>query len=165
MEIKGKMAADLVAYTIRRNKSHDGKTAHLDLDVGVSEQDAAKRFGDAFRTLAFATMHVEETEDGEHTYSFLQDAIKPGKRVVCERHVISIGEHEVSAQPTVLAIRPVDGANRVTVRLRIPLDPKQGEKIGITSMAWKETVPIEFSPQQAQFAFVEQDDSAQVAPH
>lgn len=154
MRIQGKLNADIVGYSIRRNKSHDGRTALLDVDVGVDEGDAEKKLGEDFHTLAFATMRVIEAEDDDDvdTVAFLVDVVKPGRRVVLEKHVIDFEGDRIEEQPRLLAIRTLEGKRSVVVRLRIPIDADRGDQIGFGKKVGK-TLKVEFNPKQAGFQF------------
>lgn len=157
MKISGKHNADLVGFSIKRNKSHDGREAFIDLDIGVTEDEAASKFGEDFKLLAFGTMRVIEADVGDNddvdSIGFLQDDIKPGKRVVFEKQRVSLLEDVFEEQPELLKIRTVDGTRKAVARFRVPVDV--GRATLITQLAQKigQTVSVEFDPVQAGFGF------------
>jgi len=168
MKIILKTAADIVGFQIKRNKTHDGREASVDLDIGVKREDASK-FGEEFEALAFATMRVMENDkDGGNSFSFLVDSIKPGHRVVYEQHRIKIAGQNISEQPELLGIRTVDGEARVVVRVRIPIGVDKAALISELATKVGQTIKVEFEPQQAGFEFVRAADkeaSATVSAH
>src|SRR3990167_6393078 len=103
MKIKGKLNADVKQVIVKQNQSNDGREAFIDLDAGVTKDEAEKKFGEDFATMAFSTMRVMEAdpdaEDDVDAIAFLVDSIKPGSRVVFELHTIDIDGEEVVAQP------------------------------------------------------------------
>jgi hypothetical protein len=152
LKIKGKFSADLVAFGIKRNQAHDGRSGHVDIDIGVEQEEAASKFGADFESLAFATMRVMEAVDDDDTdaIAFLQDSIKPGKRCVFERHQINIAGHKIDDQPDILGIKPVDGSRKVVVRIRIGIDVEKSENVTYFGQHIGETVKVEFNPKQGE---------------
>jgi hypothetical protein len=146
MRIKTKTSADVVGLNIKRNQKHDGKEAHLDIEVGV-KQENAKKFGADFGDLAFSSMR-ERTEESETKIVHLQDNIKPGSRVVYERHEILIDDNKLNEQPELLSIRTVDGEARVIAKYRVPVATTQ--KGLLTKLMGKVggVVTVEFNPEQ-----------------
>lgn len=154
MKIEAKTKADLVALHIKSNQSHDGREAYADIDVsGVDRETAVDKFGEEFADLAFSTMRVTEDDDGGQHVGFLVDSIKPGKRVVCEKHGIEICGESLSAQPELLKIRTVDGAEKVVPRFRIPVPVDKGELLAKLTSNVGQVVDVHFSPQQQQLDF------------
>lgn len=151
MKIQGKMSADVVGITIKRNKSHDGKEAHLDLEVGIDAETCAETWGDDLRTLAFSGMRIESDEDGEDGYRHLMDTIKPGSRVVYEHHEVKIhGAGKIRCQPQLLRISTIDGKPSGVVRLRLDIEAARAaeltDKVGAT-------IKVEFNPSQGELGF------------
>jgi hypothetical protein len=158
MKLKLKTPADIVGFTIRRNKSHDGREAAVDLEIGVKQDDASK-WGEDFKALAFATMRVMEHEkDGGNSVAFLVDSIKPGHRVVFERHTVNIAGQKINEQPELLSIRTVDGEARVVARIRLPVAAEKAALISELVTKVSQTVRVEFEPQQGQFEFTHKAD-------
>jgi hypothetical protein len=152
VRIQGKISADVDQVRTKRNKSHDGKTTTVDIDVSVKRDDAATKFGEDFEALAFATMRtrmVGEGDDAEERITFLQDDIKPGSVIVLERHQIKIDGDLVEVQPQLLGVTTVDGEARVIVHLRIPVDSDRASQMGISDKVNK-TIPVEFEPKQSE---------------
>lgn len=153
MKLKFKTPADLVAFAIKRNKAHDGREATVDLDIGVKQEDAGK-WGDDFESLAFATMRVMEDEkDGGNSVAFLVDSIKPGHRVVFERHTVNIAGQKINEQPELLSIRTVDGEARVVARVRLPISVDKQILLNELVSKVGQTIKVEFEPAQGQFEF------------
>lgn len=154
MDIKGKMKADIVGFAIKRNKAHDGREAIVDIDIGVSQEHAASRFGDEFSLLAFGTMRVfpAQTDDDEDTVGFYQDVIKPNHRLVCAKHEIDLDGHRLTEQPKLIGIRTTEGKPYVIARLRIPVDVTN-ELITKLAQSVGKTVDVEFEPQQGTLGF------------
>ncbi len=152
MKIKGKLNADIVGFAIKRNKSHDGSEAAVDIDVGVTEEDAKEKFGADFHVLAFGTMRVMEAEgdDDVDAIAFMQDTIKPGSRVVFESHKIKLDGETITEQPELLSIKTVDGEARVIARLRIPVKTDKTAAINSLVQSVGKTVKVEFNPQQGE---------------
>jgi len=155
MKITGKLAADIVGFSIKRNKAHDGSEAAVDIEVSVSEDDAKGKFGDDFHTLAFGTMRVVEAEgdDDVDAISFMQDTIKPGSRVVFEGHKIKLDGQTITEQPELLSIKTVDGEARIIARLRLPVKTDNTAAINSLVQSVGETVKCEFNPQQGELGF------------
>ena len=111
MRVEGKLNCDLRQVIVKQNQSSDGQEAFLDLDAGVTKDEAEKKFGEDFASLAFSTMRVLEAQDDDETdaIAFLVDSIKPGSRVVFELHTIDIDGEEITAQPELRGIKTVDG--------------------------------------------------------
>lgn len=154
MKITGKFSADVVGKHVKRNGAHDGKEATFDAEISLNRDDAREKFGEQFETLAFSTLHVHEDEDGENSHAFLVDSIKPGRNAVFERHKIKIGKFTVEDQPTVLSIKPINGTDRVMVKIRIAYDTNKTELSSVIEEAvGGSVVKLEFSPAQGEFAF------------
>ncbi len=146
MNIETKTSADVVALTIKSNTQNDGKEAYVDVEIGVDQPEATAKFGEEFEGLAFSSMRLHDT--GEETKVIhLQDTIKPGKRVVLEKHVIDFNGTVVKALPQLLSIRTIDGADRVVAKVRVPLDVGTKLVTELTELVGK-MVDMEFSPQQ-----------------
>lgn len=157
MEINGSFSADVTDYHVKCHKEADGQTATFDVVVGVTKQEATKKFGADFEKLAFGTMYVKkanpEDPKSADVISYLQDKIKPGGNVVFPRHVVTIdGSDPFQEQPQLFAIEPQEGVERVLVTLRIPIDVDRAEKFGIGSKVGQ-TLTVAFNPQQGQFDF------------
>lgn len=164
MNWKGTFNADVVGFRIKRNAAHDGKEAELDIEIGVKEDDAEKKFGEDFAKLAFATKRVIEADpaDPESTdaIGYLVDKIKPGRRYVLEQHLIQIGEHDITCQPELLSIEPVDGEARVVAKVRIPVDVSKKSVINsLVQMVGGEVVKVKFDPRQQGFEFGQRGNS------
>jgi hypothetical protein len=158
MKLKLKTPADIVGFNIKRNKSHDGREAVVDLEIGVKQDDASK-WGEEFKALAFATMRVMENEkDGGNSVAFLVDSIKPGHRVVFERHTVNIAGQKINEQPEMMSIRTVDGEARVVARIRLPIAVEKAALIGELVTKVGQTVRVEFEPEQVQFEFKHKSD-------
>lgn len=164
MKISGKHNADIVGFSIKRNKSHDGREAAVDLEISIKQEEALSKFGEDFEKLAFATMRVIKADIGDtddvDSIAFLVDNVKPGHRVVFERHRIALEEEVFEEQPEFLTIRTIDGEPRVIAKLRVPIDV--GRTTLITSLAQKvgQTVKIEFEPKQAVLEFKKKNGKA-----
>ena len=152
MELSGKMTADVVSVGIRRNQSQDGKTAYVDLEVGVDQDGAEKRFGPEFAKLAFSTLEVREDATGAKGFNFLQDKIKPNDRLVLGRHRIEIADEVWNEQPELRGITTCDGSPRVIADIRIPLPTTHK---ALTALARKvgETVEIKFAVESPKLGF------------
>jgi len=158
MKIRLKTPADIAGFSIKRNKTHDGREATVDLEMSVKHEDAAK-WGEDFESLAFATMRVMEDEkDGGNSVTFLVDSIKPGHRVVFELHTVSIVGQQVNEKPELLGIRTVDGEARVVARVRLPIPVEKQGLISELVTKIGQTVRVEFEPQQGQFEFTSKAD-------
>lgn len=153
MKIEGKFPADVVQKVIKFNKSNNGKSAFVDFDIGV-KQDDAKKFGEDFATLAFATMRTIEAEaadlDGVDKIGFLVDSIKPGKNVVYEHHEVKIDKFKIKAQPEVLSIKPVDGEPKVNVRVRLEVDTTNTGLLALLEESVGQVVKLQFNPAQGE---------------
>lgn len=162
MKVKGKFSADVVGFFVKRNKSHDGQTAAVDIDVSVRQEDASK-FGEDFDALAFGTMRIVQASVDEveavDKIAFMQDSIKPGRNVVLERHVVSFDGDRVEEQPELLCIKPVDGEKRVVVSIRIPVDADRAQQLGLASKVGK-TLSVQFNPQQGELPYRKRKDEA-----
>lgn len=147
MRIEAKTSADIVAINVKRNNSHDGKEAFVDLEIGIKEGEAPN-FGKDFADLAFSGMREEVTEEGAAKITHLQDSIKPGSRVVYERHVIVLDGNKLKEQPELLNLKTVDGDAKVVAKVRVPVATTQTDLI--TSLMGKvgNVVAIEFNPEQ-----------------
>lgn len=164
MRLKLKTSADLVKYTCKRNKEHDGREATIDLEVNVRKEDASK-WGEDFEALAFATMRVmgpaENDDDDEgDSVGFLVDTIKPGKRLVMELHELVLEGSKLEAQPELRAIRTVDGKARVTACLRIPVPVEKRVLVQVLTEKVGQVIKVEFEPTQAQFEFTRKAGAA-----
>lgn len=167
MKIKSKLNADIVAFNIKRNSAHDGREAYVDLEVSVRHEEAAKKFGEEFAALAFSTMRtiVAGEDDEGDKIGFLVDDIKPGKNLVYERHIVAIGEDkdEITAQPELLKISPVDGEQRVIAKIRLPVDVTKAGLISKLTKSVGQTVKVEFNPSQGELKFPKGNGAAKVA--
>jgi hypothetical protein len=155
MKISGKFHADIVGFTIKRNQAHDGREGFITLEMGIEQEEAEKKLGADFESLAFSTMRIVEaqTEDDTDQIAYMQDTIKPGKRWVFERHLIDIdGKFKLDDQPEMLSIRPVDGSRKVIVRIRIGVDMRKASFVTFFGQHVGETAKIEFNPQQGELA-------------
>jgi len=149
VKIQAKTSCDITAFLVKRNKSHDGKEGHVDIEIGVKQKDAADQFGADFEALAFATMQtVTGIEDGEKKIVFLQDTIKPGRRVMFERHVIQLDGEEIKEQPELLSIKTVDGDAKVIAAIRIPIETARKKLVSSLTQKVGEVVGVEFNPEQ-----------------
>jgi len=150
MQIKGKFSADVTAFSVRRNNTHDGKEGFATFDIGVDKDEAIKKLGQDFHDLAFATMRVIEAEGENDTdrIGFLQDTIKPGKSVVFPRHKIELDGHNIDEQPEMLGIKTVDGAQRVIATVRVPIDTGKKQLVSHLVHNVGNSLKIEFEPQQ-----------------
>jgi hypothetical protein len=154
VKCKGRMVADLVNLEVKSNKNNDGREASVDLDISIKQDAAKESFGDDFATLAFATMQtVDGPNDTGDSIVFLVDSIKPGQRVVFEKHRIELEEQVFDAQPRMLAIRTVKGEARVVARVRIPIDVGRDKLLSVLAGKVGTTVKINFDPQQPGFDF------------
>lgn len=150
MDITGKMAADVRQIVIKSNEANDGREANIDLAVSVKQDEAAKKWGEEFATLAFSSLRPREgTGDEGDGLAFLQDKIKPAKkRFVCGMHRIDIDGETIDAQPELTAIDTVDGEARVIAHLRIPIDVGRKRLVSALSEKVGSTVKIDFAVQQ-----------------
>jgi len=149
MKIQTRCSADVAAFTIKRNQAHDGKEGFVDLEIGVEQKNATKSFGADFEALAFAMMQeVASGEDGAPKVVFLQDTIKPGRRVVFERHVINLDGEQISEQPELLKIKTVDGDAKVIANIRIPVETARKKLVANLTQKVGEIVDVEFNPEQ-----------------
>lgn len=154
MKIKGTMNADVVGFHIKRNQAHTGKEAYVDLEIRFDEENAAKKIGDDFVKLGFATMQVVEGEgDAGDSVKSLVDRIKPGRNCILERHRIEIDDHEFEAQPELLAVIPVEGEAKVDARVRIEIDVAKASVINFLTKMVGETLKVKFNPQQGNLDF------------
>ena len=150
MRIQGKLKAEIVKLVNVWNQANDGKTAQVDIDVTVTQPDCERVFGDALARLAFATMTIikAQDDDGQDEIAHLADTLKPGRKLVAAKHVIIFGDVETIAQPKVMRVTPVQGEERVTIRIRVPVDA--GAK-KLRNLLWDsvgQTVDVSLNPQQ-----------------
>ena len=157
MRVEGKLNCDLRQVIVKQNQSSDGQEAFLDLDAGVTKDEAEKKFGEDFASLAFSTMRVLEAQDDDETdaIAFLVDSIKPGSRVVFELHTIDIDGEEITAQPELRGIKTVDGEARVIAQLRIPVDVSKKALLNQLVGNVGKTVKVSFTPAQGSLDFAE----------
>ena len=157
MKIEGKLSADIKQVIVKQNQSNDGREAFIDLDAGVTKDEAEKKFGEDFATMAFSTMRVMEAdpdaEDDVDAIAFLVDSIKPGSRVVFELHTIDIDGEEVVAQPELRGVKTVDGEARVIAQLRVPVDVSKKALLNQLVGNVGKTVKIGFIPVQGSLGF------------
>lgn len=149
MRIQAKCSADIVGFSIKRNQTHDGKEGFVDIEVGVDRQDASDQFGHDFDALAFATMMmVNDNEGAGEKIVFLQDTIKPGSRVMFDRHIIEIDGHEIRDIPVLTGIKTIDGAERVIAKIRIPVEVTKKGLVSALTQSVGKVVTAEFNPEQ-----------------
>jgi hypothetical protein len=153
MDIKGKFKALVVKLANSYNQANDGNTANLDLEVGLTRGEVADRFGSDFAGLCFCSTQVNQTDSGDEIVHMV-DTFKPGRKVVCQKHAIRLGDVTVSAQPQVLKVSTVQGKELVDLTIRVPVDADGELGSGLWS-AVGETIDVEFSPQQQQLELVE----------
>jgi hypothetical protein len=156
MEISGKMNAEVKKITITANDSKDGREAELDIAVSVKQEEATKKWGEEFSTLAFSSMRPIEGvgEEEGNELAFLQSKIKPSKkRFVCSIHRIGIDDEIIESQPELLEIETIDGEARVIAHLRIPVDVGRKKLLSGLSEKVGSSVKIDFAVQQTGFAF------------
>jgi hypothetical protein len=148
MRIEAKTSADVVGLTIKRNQKHDGQEAYVDIEIGVKYDEAEKTFGEDFQILAFSSMRqVPVGEEGTEKIIHLQDLIKPGERVVFEKHVIEINGTKLKEQPKLLHIKTVDGDAKAIAKLRIPIDVDSTLVAELTQQVG-DVVEVQFNPEQ-----------------
>lgn len=156
MEITGKMSAEVQQIVIKSNESNDGRSATIDVEVSVKQDEATKKWGEEFSALAFGSMRVVQSDgdDAGDEMAFLQARIKPAKkRFVCGVHRIGIDEDVVDAQPELLDIETVDGEARVLAHVRIPIDVAKKKLLSSLTDKVGKTVKIDFAVQQPGFRF------------
>lgn len=154
-----KCRADVIKFELKRNNSNDGTTAAVDIGIGVDRKQAEQQFGKALEVLAFSTMQKiapgsgkppkkgeKATGPGAEQTIYLQDLIKPNKRVKPEKHVIDIEGHQIEVTPELFGVRPIEGAERAVVILRIPIDAKNRKLKNV--LTEKDMVDVEFNPIQ-----------------
>lgn len=144
---------------MKANKSHDGREAWVDLEIGVKQEEAEKKFGEAFAILAFSTMRVQEAQGEDETDGivFLQDAIKPGRVMVAELHNVDIEGNQCTVQPELLRIRTVKGEARVVAMIRVPIDVSKASLINAMTKQVGKSVRVEFDPAQGVLSFPDAD--------
>lgn len=149
MEIEVKTSADIIGLSVKRNKKQDGKSAFLDIEIGVKRTDAAKFGGDTFIDLAFSSMRESVDDDGAATVIHLQDKIKPGSKLTHPRHIIHIdGEVIKSQQPKLFSIRTIEGEAKVVATYRIPIPTAQRKLLASIVDKVGTLVAVEFAPEQ-----------------
>ena len=150
MKLKGKFNAEIDQLLTKRNKSNDGRTTFVDLEVAVDHDDAEKKWGADFATLAFATMRTVEAEgeDDEETVAFLVDRVKPNQRFAFELHRISLEDETIDVQPKLIDIRTVDGSSRVVAKIRLQIDVGRDKLISALTGKVGQTIKLEFDPKQ-----------------
>lgn len=166
MNISGKMAAEVKKITIKANESNDGREAELDIAVSVKQEEATKKWGEEFSTLAFSSMRPMDgaSEDEGNELAFLQSKIKPSKkRFVCTVHRIGIDDEVIESQPKLLEIETVDGEARVIAHLRIPVDVGRKKLLSSLSEKVGSSVKIDFAVQQVGFDFKKKTEQAKTA--
>jgi hypothetical protein len=152
MKLKGKFTADVHQLTTKANKSHDGRATFVDLDIAVDHDDAEKKWGQGFATLAFSTMRAvkAEQEGEEDTTAFLVDHVKPNARFVFEMHRISLEDETIDVQPRLMDIRTVEKSKRVVATLRLQIDVGREKLISALNGKVGDTTKLEFNPKQGQ---------------
>ncbi len=153
MKITGTVAADIRKLEIKSDNTNTGKEALVELDVGLTEQQARDKIGEDFVALAFSTMRVRENDEGEQGFHHLVDSITPGKNCVMEVHRIKFGEREISKQPEVTKIKPVDKEAKVVARIRVPIDTASTELLSELMQQVGQTVDVVFNPAQGELDF------------
>ena len=159
MEFSGKWTAYVTGFQIKANASHDGQEAHVDLEIGIKQEEAENKLGKDFATMAFSTMRVMEAQGDEDTdaIAFLVDSVKPGHRVVFPLHAIDIDGQEITAQPELRGIKTVDGEARVIAQLRIPVDVSKKAMLNkIIGQVGGSPIKIDLSPVQGKLFTEEQ---------
>jgi len=163
MKWKGTFSADVIGFRIKRNGAHDGKDAELDLEIGVKEDGAESKFGEDFVALAFATKRVIKAypsdKEAVDAIGFLADKIRPGHRVVFERHNVEVDGHDIIGQPELLSIETVDGEARVIARVRLQVDVSKKSAVNALVQLVGETVTTKWNPQQGTFDFESRGNS------
>ena len=148
MKITANTVADIDSITIKRNKTTAYSESCVFLEFVIKESKCAS-FGDDFAKLAFSTMRGNGKE-----ITYLVDNIKPGKRVVYEKHCIDIGDYRITAQPELKSIKPIDGEQAVIAKFKLFLDVEFGENIvGWLVKDVGSTVSVKFKPQQKELPF------------
>lgn len=147
MKITGKLSADVVGLTIKRNQAHDGTEAQLDIELGADEDTCSEIYGETFKALAFSTMQVVDDPETGKQIGHLVDSIKPGKRVVCEAHEVALGDLKIRCQPQILNIKPVDGKPSAVVKIRLEIESAQ-----VAPLVDKinKVIKVEFNPAQGE---------------
>lgn len=153
MKCKGKFNADVVNFHVKTNKANDGREASVDIEIGLKQEEAKKKFGDDFESLAFSTMRVMEGEDGGDTFRFLVDSVKPGSAVVFERHRVAVDDEEIECQPELLSIKPVEGEAKVVAKIRLSVDVGKKALLNKLCGSVGQVVKIAFNPQQGTLNF------------
>lgn len=151
MRINGSFSCDVDEYRIKRNKAHDGKTALVDIEFSVDQEQATRKIGAQFALLAFSSMYMKKADpnnpDAVDKICHLQDSIKPNSNVVFERHVIEVGGIQTREQPQLLNIHPIDGEARALVSLRLALEVAIAKSMKLDDMV-NETITVAFNPEQ-----------------
>lgn len=147
MHISAKVQGDLADLHIKRNQKHDGKEATVDIEIGI-KQDESDNWGEDFHDLAFASMCERVSDDGAATLVHLQDTIKPNKRVVYERHKMTIDGSVVRAQPELLALKTVEGEAKVVAKFRVPISTNAKELLGKLMDKVNTVIKVEFEVEQ-----------------
>ena len=154
MQITGKMTAFVKQVLTKANKTHDGTTTDVDLEIAVKADDAAKKWGTKFATAAFSNFVEAEDEDGVKESQWLQDKIKPArKRFICEKHQVALGDDVLETQPRIVDFTPVDGEPKVIVKVRIPIETTRAQLVGKLTKAVATELKVEFNVAQLAIEF------------
>ncbi len=169
MDISGKLNGEIVKYSNKSNKKHDGTTAQVDVAFILNQAGVETHFGPDVAQAAFGSMQVSEGEDGNVGYRHLQDAIKLARKSnVFQKHQVTLsGEDEsfdIQAQPSVIDISTIQGLEQVEITVRIPIDSGTDASSWCDAMVGN-TIGTRWAPMQQQmFPRAVDEDGSEAAP-
>lgn len=108
-------------YKVVANNSKDGTLREVDLELGLTRDQANKALGEQLTSAVFAGYTTDEDSAGEWK---LKNP-KPSKRVVCQQHNVRIDGDGFVVQPKLRAFKTVDDTEKVVALIRLHLGQAQ----------------------------------------
>lgn len=116
LELKGAITGNVRKYVAKADKTNDGKTALVDVEIVLSEVDAETLGGKLFRSSCFSDFV------GKSGAATVVKKKLGGELAIKAEHTVEIGGYSFSVKPKVLDLEVSKKERQVTLTLRLPVD-------------------------------------------
>ena len=119
LELSGTVTGHIRKYEVHADSSNDGKTANVDIDVLLNEEEAREFGGKLFAETCFSD-YV-----GRSSATTVKSKKLGGELEINQEHTMEIDGHKIVTQPKITSVVIGEGQRIVTVTLRLPVTGSQ----------------------------------------
>lgn len=137
LEILGTIIGTIRKYEVHSDKSNDGKTANVDIDIVMSEEEALAFGGEIFAKACFSD-YVEDTNSAT-----VKSKTLGGELVIKQEHTLSVNGHPLVTKPKITGLELSEKERSATITLRLPVPGSQKQVRRMLDEACGDAVTVE----------------------